>query len=508
MNLTQDAMLVSLRISAWSGRLYDRQASNHVAAHHDATASAGRYNSLDAVRSHAAARLSLRPDKLIDLARTPARADALRKSIAATIDHLRGWACTALSTNRNFALESGLFDLVIVDEASQCTLAAILPLAYRAKRLAVIGDPVQLQPIVRVSHNALRKIAEDAGFDNDEIRTRNLHHKDGSAYLAFETAAGDTNPPVLLDEHYRCHPHIAQWFNRTFYNGKLAVLTELDEADRPIFWQDVAGEAQRGRDGTSWLNHSEAREVVRYLERLFRSGLTVGVVTPYRGQAQYIKRLVKETFSPDIRREAQFVCATAHRFQGSERDAIVISCVISPEMNRSSARWIENDNNLINVAVSRARRSLIVLGHPEIGELGAPTLASLRAYLRDEVPREGATHSALSDFRADSQAEQLLFDAMTRRGLLPSFKLNVDGRELDFAFLNSDFKLNIEVDGDQHLDTRRKLRRQDIARDRILKKRGWTVRRFPAWRCHADLESLVDEIEAALRDLLSRRSPD
>ena len=44
MNLTQDAMLVSLRISAWSGRLYDRQASNHVAAHHDATASAGRYN--------------------------------------------------------------------------------------------------------------------------------------------------------------------------------------------------------------------------------------------------------------------------------------------------------------------------------------------------------------------------------------------------------------------------------------------------------------------------------
>ena len=44
MNLTHDAMLVSLRINAWSGRLYDRQASNHVAAHHDATASAGRYN--------------------------------------------------------------------------------------------------------------------------------------------------------------------------------------------------------------------------------------------------------------------------------------------------------------------------------------------------------------------------------------------------------------------------------------------------------------------------------
>ena len=459
-----------------------------------------------AVRQHVATKIASRSTQLARFSHASARAAPLRKMIAATLGTVQGWACTALSTGPNFPLEGGLFDLVILDEASQCTLAAVLPLAYRAKRLAVIGDPSQLQPIVRVQDNMIKKIAEETGFDNDELHDRNLHHKSASAYLAFACCAGDSNSPALLDEHYRCHPQIARWFNRTFYNNELTVLTELKDTDHSIFWQDVAGDSERGDNGRSWCNPAEAEEVVRCLTRLVRSDLTVGVVTPFRGQAERIKRLAEARISRDALGEAGFLSATAHSFQGDERDAIVISCVVSPDMTHRNRLWIEDTKNLINVAVSRARRSLIVVGHPEIDQLGTPTLGSLRSYLRDEVAADRQTPSGVSEFRADSRAEQLVFEGMTAAGLKPYAKLNVAGYELDFALRDRGIKLNVEIDGDHHLDVRSKLRRQDIRRDRILEQLGWRVLRLPAWRCHTDLKSVMRQINAAHDRLLDDRS--
>lgn len=464
--------------------------------------------SYNAVRQHVAMKFASRSTELQRFSFAPAQTQtgALRGMIASTLGTIQGWACTALSTAPNFPLECGLFDLVIVDEASQCALATVLPLAYRAKRLAVIGDPSQLQAIVRVDDNVLKKIAAETGFDSDELRDRNLHHKDASAYLAFAYCVGDSNPPVLLDEHYRCHPQIARWFNRTFYNDELTVLTEVEDADHSILWKDVAGECERGDNGESWCNPAEAEEVVRHLTHLVRSRskFTVGVVTPFRGQADRIRRLAHARISGHALREADFLSATAHSYQGDEREAIVISCVVSPDMNHRNRLWIEDTRNLINVAVSRARRSLIVIGHPEIDQLGIPTLGSLRAYLRNEVAAERQTPSAISNFRADSRAEQLVFEGMRDSGLKPYAKLNVAGYELDFALLDEGIKLNVEIDGDHHIDVRGKLRRQDIRRDRILRQRGWEVLRVSAWRCHADLGPVLEDIRAARDRLLGR----
>ena len=171
-------------------------------------------------------------------------------------------------------------------------------------------------------------------------------------------------------------------------------------------------------------------------------------------------------------------------------------------MKRRNRLWIEDTRNLINVAVSRARRSLIVVGHPEIDKLGTPTLGSLRAYLRDEVAAGRQTSSGVSKFRADSRAEQLVFEGMTASGLKPYAKLNIAGYELDFAVLDRGIKLNVEIDGGHHIDVRGKLRRQDITRDRILKQLGWEVLRFPAWRCYTDLRLVLCQIEASRDRLL------
>ena len=464
--------------------------------------------SLRAIRADAAARVRSGADRLAAFARAAAGGGPFRRSVANSLDSLRGWACTALSASPNFPLESGLFDLVVVDEASQCSLAAVLPLAYRAKRLAVVGDPCQLHPIVPLGDRHLQEIAVRTGLDGDDLRRRGIHHKDGSAYLAFEIAA-KPHAPVLLNEHYRCHPHIARWFNRTFYRGELTVLTEVAETtrrERTILWQDVDGAAERSAAGSSWLNRAEAGQAVEWLGKVLESISTVGVVAPFAAQAQLITQRAEDRFGRSVLDDADFVCGTAHRLQGDERDAIIFSSVLSPGMSRNGARWMEKERNLLNVAVSRARRALIVLGHPGVGELGSPTLASLRTYLRDEVARNEGSGQPYAEFRTDSRSEQLLLDAMQLGHLQPHAKLSVEGYELDFALMEQGIRLDVEVDGDQHLDARGQRRRQDITRDRVLFNLGWTVLRIPAWRCYEEIDSVIDEIRETRDRLLDAAS--
>lgn len=165
---------------------------------------------------------------------------------------------------------------------------------------------------------------------------------------------------------------------------------------------------------------------------------------------------------------------------------------------------MEKERNLINVAVSRARRALIVVGHPHVENFGSPTLASLRFYLREAAARNGDTAMRHAEFRIDSQAEKILLESMQHRDLSPYAKLDVEGYELDFALLDQGIKLNIEVDGDQHLDARGQQRRQDVTRDRILARLGWTVLRIPAWRCHEETEAVIGKIREARDRLLDR----
>ena len=317
--------------------------------------------------------------------------------------------------------------------------------------------------------------------------------------------APDPHQPIVLDEHYRCHPHIARWFNRVFYDGSLTVLTDvarMPSNERRIGWIDVRGEVRRGGAG-SWTNIAEAEVAVRQIAAMVRhAGRSVGVVTPFSAQAALIQRLARrdEQLGDERLDAADFCCGTAHRFQGGERDTIVFSAVLTPGIPQRTAAWVEREKNLINVAVSRARQSLVVLGHPEIDAELSPTLASLRCYLRqistdddDDVMRP-----AIDEIRTDSQAEARLLDAMRDAGFQPRGKLYVQGYELDFALQEHGLRLNVEVDGDHHVDARGKLRRQDLARDRILAGIGWEVIRIPAWRCSWDVEAAIRDIRARL----------
>jgi len=404
---------------------------------------------------------------------------------------LRGWACTTLSMSRNFNLEAGYFDLAIIDEASQCNIAHILPVAYRAKRLLVVGDPNQLPPIVQVGRKTVDSIADLSEMKPILEKNSGLDFLEGSAYFGFEKSIG-IEKVILLNEHYRCHPKIARWFNQAFYGSSLTVMTDISEMTddmRGISWIDVDGAANRPSNQRSWINTAEIKEAVSIIRSCIVNGLSIGVVSPFSAQAAAITRAVESEFSAELLAEVDFTAGTSHRFQGDERDIIIFSACIAPGMSEQAAKWVEKERNLINVAVSRARQHLVVLGSPLIASLKCPTVSSLRTFIQ-QVNDDGGR----IDHRVDSESESRLLNAMVANGLSPLAKVDVEGFELDFAILYQDRKIDLEVDGDQHFDARKQQCRQDLLRDRVLTREGWEVLRFPAWRCFVEPQKVVEEI--------------
>jgi RecA/RadA recombinase len=408
---------------------------------------------------------------------------------------LRGWACTALSMRRNFELAPGIFDLAIIDEASQCSLAYILPIAYRSKRMTVVGDPNQLPPVITLGPRKARSLARKNGVDKLLQRNSGIDFVDGSAFHAFEGVLGHEKT-LLLNEHFRCHPKIARWFNYVFYGDSLHVLTDVSKMhsnERGMIWVDTHGSAQRPASGRSWINYAEADVAVELVVELASQGLTVGVVSPFAAQATLIQSRLESLLDPSVVADLNLIVGTAHRLQGDERDVIIFSCCVTPGTLQSTIKWIEIQRNLVNVAVSRARQCLYILGHPSIEAMSSPTLTSLRAFALT------SQEDPLIQHRIDSHAERVLLEAMVSIGLAPLSKIESDGFELDFAIITQTRQFDIEVDGDHHIDEQGCLRRRDVARDRVLEAAGWTVLRFPAWRCWSEPLAVAKEISDMTR---------
>ena len=147
----------------------------------------------------------------------------------------------------------------------------------------------------------------------------------------------------MLREHYRCHPKIAEFFNRKFYNGELIVMTEdHGEPDALCLYRTVEGNHARGH-----LNQRQI-DVIReeVLPQLEQAGYyDIGIITPYRDQVAAIQLQLGDGYE----------VATVHKFQGREKDAIILTSV-----DNTIGAFVD-DPNLLNVAVSRAIRSLTVI---------------------------------------------------------------------------------------------------------------------------------------------------
>lgn len=272
-------------------------------------------------------------------------------------------AVTSLSVKNSFPLSEGLFDIVIIDEASQCDIASALPLIYRAKQLVVIGDPLQLKHITSVTTADERLIKEHLSLSENPM----IRYADQSLWDYCDsliTSAYNNNTHVVLDSHYRCHPQIIGYSNELFYKRKLGtslrictkrMAPKLDKEG--IIWVDIKGKQV---SDTRNVNESEVKKAISLATSIAKAyqNVSIGIISPFKHQAEEINRQISDNYKDRI------VSDTVHKFQGDERDVIIYSLVVSDGSPDSKIRWIDTAvPNLVNVAVTRARSALYVLGN-------------------------------------------------------------------------------------------------------------------------------------------------
>jgi very-short-patch-repair endonuclease len=230
------------------------------------------------------------------------------------------------------------------------------------------------------------------------------------------------------------------------------------------------------------------------LDNNFRG--TVGVVTPFRQQANRLRDalLESETLFYEALVRAQIHVDTAHGFQGDERDVIVFSLSAGPSMPVGSRSFLRETGNLLNVAVSRARAVLHVVGNRKwVQRCGIRHLEQLASY-QERKPMEqnrGPWHPH------ESPWEEKLYKVLLEAGLKPRPQFPISGRRLDLALIGEGakrLKIDLEVDGDCHRNPDGTRKKDDLWRDIQLQGCGWKVMRFWTYQLREDMEGCVVRI--------------
>lgn len=391
---------------------------------------------------------------------------------------LPAWATTTMSA-RTLKPQPEIFDLVVIDEAAQCTIPAVLPMLFRARRVLVIGDPFQLSPVVTLPMAADLEAQREAGLSREWLERRQLSFGTYSAYDAFAAAAAGRC--YLLDEHYRCQPRIIAVPNRHVYQNKLTVLTPpTAPAGDAVTWRHVTGTFSHGGSG-SGSNRAEIEAVVdevRQLQKAYPES-SIGVVTPLAAHSWALDRALSRAGVPS----SEVVRGTIHKFQGGERDIMVISPVGAHGIRRPTQNWLVNQLNLWNVAVTRARSRLVVVGDQDwwSGQRGL-----LPEVLRPDRDEDLAVtpHGAVDRLQA----------GLRGAGVDVARDQQIEGRRYDLLVGG---KLLVQVDDPRGSADGRSLRRVLAMLD--LKPAGHALIRVPVWRCLHDPDQVVEEVVSGLR---------
>lgn len=419
------------------------------------------------------------------------------------------WAVSNLSAHKAMPLAPGRVELLILDEASQCDIPSVVPLLFRVKRALIVGDPMQLGHITTMQNAAELRLRGRFGLAD----SLHLERFSAGANSIYDLAASSQNCDglVQLKAHYRCDPQIAGYFNTAFYKKSLRVMTntrllrKLPTSAgtlRACEWTDVRGELVAASAGCH--SQAEVDEVVRQIGWLQEVGFegSVGVVTPFRAQANRINDAVTAKFGGETLDRMRFLSHTVDGFQGDERDVILFSLCAGPGMPDGSRGFLASAPNRFNVAISRGKACVRVIGNRHWAEncgIGHITslLAACQAPDEQYVPR---THLIGPVW------EPKLAQALQAAGIDFRQQYPTCGYYLDFALVSENARLDIEVDGEMwHRGSDGKRLVDDLYRDHVLRAAGWEVLRFWVYELKDDIDGCIHTIRNAWERAQRRR---
>ncbi len=406
-----------------------------------------------------------------------------------------------------------LFDYVIMDESSQISIDTGLLALACARNAVIVGDDKQLPNVVEnnVSEH-LRALCHDENIPD----CYDCGHK---SLLDSMLEVRRNAVSTLLREHYRCHPDIINFCNQKFYGGDLVIMTSGSEEDVPMKAVVTSG----GHHSRGHFNQREIDTVRLEILPTIKESSDICIITPYRKQA--------EEFASQI---PGIEAATVHKFQGREKDTIIMS--VTDDVITEFA----DDPNLLNVAVSRARKSfyLVISGNEQqikgnlhdlvdyinyrYGAVAHSRLHSIFDYLHTHTtePSDGSTDSFASEYESERLTHGLIVKILSGHPKLSHLKvlshyplrnlirdtdlLDEDERRyvshpsthVDFLIINRVSKvplIAIETDGYSYHNESTRQHSRDVMKDRILELYGLPLLRLSTVG-HSEEQRILDTL--------------
>ncbi len=267
------------------------------------------------------------------------------------------WVVNTADVNRVLPLKKELFDLVIIDEASQCDIASSLPLLQRAKRAVIVGDPKQLRHISFLSRAQQSQMANQLGIGH--VPANKLAYRDKSLLDLVSDSITQQDQVYLLDEHFRSLPGIISFSNQQFYSNQLKIMTATPDtlAEQCVFIHSAAG--KREKQGH---NVAEAELLINKVINIAEAEAplsaklcqSIGIISPLRDQVDFIRKQLQEALSESQLVRHKLLIGTPFDFQGEERDVMFLSFAIDTETPAGVYRYL-NREDVFNVGITRAR---------------------------------------------------------------------------------------------------------------------------------------------------------
>lgn len=272
--------------------------------------------------------------------------------------------CTLQSVRNMLPSVKECIDRTIVDEAGMIPLHQTFPLLVRSRNAIIVGDPLQIEPIISLASQRREQYCKTAFLDcglseteyhcysPEQIECATTYHRAAGA----SGEEGDTGQGIRLIEHYRCQRSIIQYCNR-IVGYELEVKTKPTSS--PLGTNLIAYHVEGNIKGK--VNQQEVTAVDELIKHLVNQGYSpedIGVISPFRVHADALENSLLKQF-PRLRRNDNI--GTIHTFQGSQKKVIILSTKVCQPLDNYN--WINKRPNLLNVAVSRAEELFILVGN-------------------------------------------------------------------------------------------------------------------------------------------------
>jgi len=435
-----------------------------------------------------------------------------RQALEGASRAIPAWIMPIYRVAESFAPQQKLFDVAIIDEASQSGPEALF-LCFIAHKVVVVGDDKQIKPdAVGLDRDMVEELRKR--YLDDLPLTHSIGDVDGSF---FETAEILFGGRIRLREHFRCMPEIIQFSNNLCYaDNPMIPLKQfgIGRLEPAVSAHHVKSGYQEGSSGYV-LNRPEAEAIVDKVLELHQNpqyvGKTFGVISLLGdAQAQYIATLLGQRMDARALEQRKLVCGDAYAFQGDERDVILLSMVRASEAGKRIPKQADaRTERRYNVSASRAREQMFLFHSTTLNDLNPECLRyRLLEYCQnphvEQAPLEGLSveewaHKLEEPHRPDrpprpfdSWFEVQVFIEIARRGFRVIPQYEVGGYRIDLVVEGMTGKMAVECDGDrwhgpEQFD-------KDLSRQLELERAGFQFWRVRGSTFYRDPQGALDDL--------------